>query len=52
VKRLHELPEGMQEVLDREAKPLMQTSTDNPIGIGECPLWDIGCQNVLAQNLV
>jgi len=52
VKRLHELPEGMQEVLDREAKPLMQTSTDNPIGIGECPLWDIGCQNVLAQNFI
>lgn len=52
MKRLQELPGDMQEVLDREAKPLMQTSTDKPIGIGECPLWDIGCQNVLAQNLV
>eukprot|EP00438_Fugacium_kawagutii_P007675 Skav202216 [mRNA] locus=scaffold1756:35844:43155:+ [translate_table: standard] len=49
VKRLHELPDGVQEVLDREAKPLMQTS--RPISMGECPLWDIGCQNVLAQNL-
>lgn len=52
VKRLQELPESMKEVLDREAKPLMQTSTDKPIGIGECPLWDIGCQNVLAQNFI
>ena len=36
------------EVLEREAKPL---SSEAPIGIGECPLWDIGCQNVLAQLL-
>ena len=42
----------MKEVLDREAKPLMQTDkTDKRIDIGECPLWDIGCQNVLAQKL-
>ncbi|CAJ1457233.1 unnamed protein product [Effrenium voratum] len=52
VRRLQELPDSMQEVLEKEAKPVTETSNDRPIGIGECPLWDIGCQNVLAQNFI
>ncbi|CAJ1391826.1 unnamed protein product [Effrenium voratum] len=51
LRRLQELPEAMQQVLEKEAKPLAQTS-GRPIGIGECPLWDISCQNVLAQNFI
>jgi len=51
IQRLKELPDSMQDVLDREAKPL-KADTDRCIEIGECPLWDIGCQNVLARNFI
>lgn len=49
VKRLEELPDRVQQVLDAESKPLREGSA---LEIGECPLWDIGCQNVLAQNFI
>ncbi|CAE7411486.1 glmS [Symbiodinium necroappetens] len=52
VQRLQELPDSMQEVLDKEAKPLVTEVGDRSIEIGECPLWDIGCQNVLARNFI
>ena len=52
IQKLQELPDSMQEVLDKEAKPLVTDVGDRSIEIGECPLWDIGCQNVLARNFI
>ena len=52
VQKIQDLPDSMQEVLDKEAKPLVTELGDRSIEIGECPLWDIGCQNVLARNFI
>eukprot|EP00931_Biecheleriopsis_adriatica_P093304 TRINITY_DN6704_c0_g1_i1.p1 TRINITY_DN6704_c0_g1~~TRINITY_DN6704_c0_g1_i1.p1 ORF type:complete len:454 (+),score=79.38 TRINITY_DN6704_c0_g1_i1:179-1363(+) len=53
LKCLEELPGNVQEVLDRESKPLRQEGTEaRSLEIGECVLWDIGCQNVLSQNFI
>jgi len=49
---LKELPDLMQMVLEREAKLLREESTKRSLMIGECHLWDIGCQNVLANNFI
>jgi len=50
---LARLPEQVQEVLDKEALSF------KPVGaealkpeIGDCEMWDICCQNVLAQNFI
>jgi len=55
LEKLEELPEHVQEVLDRESRPLRQTGQESPgksLKIGECILWDMGCQNVLANNFI
>lgn len=59
LKDLKELPELVQKVLDKEASALRPKSqSDSPkertkgLKIGECKLWDIGCQNVLAGNFI
>merc|ERR1711990_1199272 len=45
-------------VLDKEAKSLKSSgdeessSSKRGLSIGECKLWDIGCQNVLANNFI
>lgn len=53
VKRLEELPGSVQEVLDGESQVLhKQGMEERSLRIGECALWDIGCQNVLAQNFI
>jgi glucosamine--fructose-6-phosphate aminotransferase (isomerizing) len=55
---LRELPELIQMVLDKEAKSLKSSgdeessSSKRGLSIGECKLWDIGCQNVLANNFI
>jgi glucosamine--fructose-6-phosphate aminotransferase (isomerizing) len=49
------VPELVQKVLDREAlalKPDGQNGRGAKIRMGECKLWDIGCQNVLANNFL
>lgn len=43
------LPSSVQEVLDRDTKIFSQESR---LDIGECVLWDIACQNVLANNFI
>merc|ERR1712187_234859 len=37
-------------ILERECVPLLHH--DKAIKMGECQLWDISCQNVLAQNFL
>jgi len=52
---LQELPELVQMVLDKEALALRPRGGELPgrsLKIGECKLWDIGCQNVLAGNFI
>lgn len=52
---LKELPNLVQNVLDKEALPLKPKGCESPTRspcIGECTLWDIGCQNVLANNFI
>ncbi|CAE8719507.1 unnamed protein product [Polarella glacialis] len=47
------IPDKVQTVLDRESKSLKREGTaDKPLEIGECALWDIACQNALAQNVI
>jgi glucosamine--fructose-6-phosphate aminotransferase (isomerizing) len=60
-----ELPDIVQSVLDKEAKAICpddETDTcplksqhliqKRDLAIGDCQLWDIGCQNVLANNFI
>lgn len=56
---LQEMPDLVQMVLDREALPLKVDAdqaksgeSSRPLMIGDCQLWDIGCQNVLANNFI
>merc|ERR1712216_446589 len=52
---LRDLPNLVQNVLDKEALPLRPKGDVSPARspcIGECTLWDIGCQNVLANNFI
>jgi len=50
--KLQELPGHVQDVLDRESRPLRQEAKERSIAIGECMLWDMSCQNVLANNFI
>jgi len=50
--KLKELPDQVQQVLDRESTPLKRKDSVESLKIGDCNLWDIGCQNVLAQNFI
>jgi glucosamine--fructose-6-phosphate aminotransferase (isomerizing) len=58
LQKMEELPGHVQQVLDRESRPLRQDvsrsgGTQEPsLAIGECTLWDIGCQNVLTNNII
>jgi glucosamine 6-phosphate synthetase-like amidotransferase/phosphosugar isomerase protein len=56
-----ELPNLIQKVLTKEASKLRPDDDDDEqpsasraptLNIGECRLWDIGCQNVLARNFI
>lgn len=47
---LRALPGAVQEVVDRETK-MFEDKESGP-QIGDCELWDIGCQNVLANNFI
>lgn len=49
--RLQELPSLAQKVIERESQ-MLQSGSPDQIDMGACPLWDIGCQNVLAQNFI
>merc|ERR1719195_468897 len=49
--RLEELPSLAQMVIEKESRVLSDAATKQ-IDIGDCPLWDIGCQNVLANNFI
>jgi len=51
LEKLEELPRHVQEVLDHESRPLRE-ETGERLSIGECQLWDMGCQNVLANNFI
>jgi len=50
--RLRELPDLIQTVIERESRVLYSDASTNPLEIGACKLWDIGCQNVLANNFI
>merc|ERR1711924_65424 len=53
IKNLRELPEIVQKVLDKEAKAIRpKDGQKRDLAIGDCQLWDIGCQNVLANNFI
>jgi len=56
LQKMEELPGHVQQVLDRESRPLredLQRAGEKPaLAIGECGLWDIGCQNTLASNFI
>lgn len=54
---LRELPNQVQNVLEKEAGPLKpkSESDESParsLFIGECALWDIGCHYVLSNNFI
>jgi len=53
---LKELPELVQGMLDREGEYMQYLrpsgGRERSIPIGECTLWDIACQNVLASNFI
>mmetsp|Transcript_84727 Transcript_84727/g.243198 ORF Transcript_84727/g.243198 Transcript_84727/m.243198 type:complete len:385 (+) Transcript_84727:537-1691(+) len=48
--KAQELPHLVQDVIERCSKPLKRDNTQ--LMVGECMLWDIGCQNVLANNFI
>jgi len=50
--KLDDLPGLVQEVIERESRPLKMEDSLRSLEIGECILWDISCQNVLAQNFI
>lgn len=56
IEKFEALPSIVQEVLDRQAKPLRRqqdpNGADHSLEIGECILWDMSCQNVLANNFI
>merc|ERR1712228_267261 len=48
-----EIPDLIQTLIERESRALRQDDDpDRGLEIGECKLWDIGCQNVLANNFI
>mmetsp|Transcript_44811 Transcript_44811/g.115986 ORF Transcript_44811/g.115986 Transcript_44811/m.115986 type:complete len:417 (+) Transcript_44811:131-1381(+) len=51
LEKLEEIPSLVQGVIDTESRPLKKDSTQS-LEIGECILWDMSCQNVLAQNFI
>lgn len=52
ISSLRELPDIVQQVLDKEAKAIRPGAQKSTLAIGDCQLWDIGCQNVLANNFI
>lgn len=52
--KLKKIPDQIQQVLDTEALPMRPKADGKApnLKIGECPLWDIGLQNVLANNFI
>lgn len=52
LEKVRELPALAQRVIDRESVPRTQDGVDWTPNIGERRLWDISCQNVLAQNFI
>lgn len=50
LKKAQEIPNLVSQVLEKECVPLLQK--DKAIDMGECPLWDISCENVMAQNFL
>jgi len=44
------LPSSVQKVLDQDTK--IFKNQESRLDIGECVLWDIACQNVLANNFI
>lgn len=51
IEKLKVLPDQVEKLLKREAWP-WQESPDHSPKVGQCALWDISCQNVLAQNFI
>lgn len=49
--RLQELPDLIQKVIERESQ-VLYSDAKTSLQIGQCQLWDIGCQNVLAANFI
>jgi len=53
LQKLEELPSLISRVIEKESRPLKQDNGQNQnLKIGECKLWDIGCQNTLANNFI
>ena len=52
MRQLEELPALVQEVIELESRALKMQDSPRSLVIGECILWDISCQNVLAQNFI
>jgi len=53
LQKVEELPGVISKVIEKESRPLKQESGQNQnLKIGECKLWDIGCQNTLANNFI
>lgn len=50
--KLRELPDLIQNVIERESRMLHMGAATKQLEIGACQLWDIGCQNVLANNFI
>jgi len=51
--KLDEIPDAVQTVIERESRALKQDSgAEHALEIGDCRMWDIGCQNVLANNFI
>mmetsp|Transcript_111054 Transcript_111054/g.314298 ORF Transcript_111054/g.314298 Transcript_111054/m.314298 type:complete len:444 (-) Transcript_111054:140-1471(-) len=53
VEKLVQLPDHVLAVLNRQSLPLCEQKTQGrALQVGECVLWDISCQNVLAPNFI
>jgi len=54
LEKVEVLPEVIQKVIERESRPLKQDENgkQHDLYVGECQLWDISCQNVLANNFI
>eukprot|EP00928_Gymnodinium_smaydae_P077909 TRINITY_DN6143_c0_g5_i1.p1 TRINITY_DN6143_c0_g5~~TRINITY_DN6143_c0_g5_i1.p1 ORF type:complete len:447 (-),score=103.78 TRINITY_DN6143_c0_g5_i1:265-1578(-) len=51
ISKLRELPKQVEAVLEKESSSLHRNLSTRP-AIGECALWDMSCQNALAQNFI
>jgi len=51
--KLDEIPDQIQKVIERESRALKQDgASEHSLVVGDCRMWDIGCQNVLANNFI